>query len=444
MFDSLTSALSGVFGRLRKKGRLSESDVDDFLREVRIALLEADVNLKVAKEFVARVRERAVGEDVIQSLTPDQTILTMVHEEMTSLLGSEPTGFAWSPSPPTVIMLCGLQGSGKTTTAAKLALWLKKEGKKPMLAACDLQRPAAIAQLKVLGEAIEVPVHAEFDAKDPVRVARNAIAEAKRLFLDTVILDTAGRLQIDDELMSEIAAVKAEAGPTERLLVADATTGQEALSIAQAFDERLGLTGLIFSKADGDARGGAILGMRAITGKPVRFVGVGEQTDALEPFVPDRFSQRILGYGDLTGLMQKAQQVIEPEGAARLSDRVRKGKYDLDDMLQSLKSVKKMGSLKSVLKLLPGAHAIPDEIVDGVGEAGMGRVQAVLLSMTPKERRNPDILDASRKRRIAAGSGTTVQEVNRLLKQFEEMKRQMKQFTRMAAGKALFSKKKRR
>ncbi len=440
MFDSLASALSGVFGRLRKRGRLSESDVDEFLREIRIALLEADVNLAVAKQFIARIRERAVGEHVIESLTPDQTVLTIIHSELTQLLGSEPVRFNWSPSPPTVIVLCGLQGSGKTTTAAKLAVWLKKQGKSPMLAACDLQRPAAITQLKVLGDSIETPVFADFDSKDPVSVARRAKQECSRLFRDVLILDTAGRLQIDEPLMQELAAIKTELRPDEVLLVADSTTGQESTQIAERFDERLSLTGLIFSKTDGDTRGGAVLSMRAVTGKPVRFVGIGEQTDALEPFIPDRFAQRILGFGDITGLLEKAQQAIEPDSAVRLTDRVRQGKFDLEDMLQQLRAVRKMGSLKSVLKLLPGAHSLPDELVDGVGESGISRIEAILLSMTPKERRNPDILDASRKRRIAAGSGTSVQEINRLVKQLDEMKRQMKHLTK----KAIFGKKKRR
>lgn len=444
MFDSLTSALSGVFGRLKKKGRLSEADVDEFLREIRIALLEADVNLKVAREFVARVREKAVGEDVITSLTPDQTTLTIVYKELTELLGNEPVRLSWAPSPPTVILLCGLQGSGKTTTAAKLAVWLKSQGKTPILAACDLQRPAAITQLQVLGESIEVPVVADTNTKDPVAVTKAAIAEAKRLFKDTLILDTAGRLQIDEALMDEIEAVKKVAAPTEVLLVADATTGQEALNVAEAFDQRLGLTGLIFSKTDGDARGGSLLSMRAITGKPVRFVGVGEATDALDLFVPERFAQRMLGYGDLTGLLEKAQAAIEPETATKITDRLRQGKFDLQDMLEQLRNVRKMGSLKSVMKLLPGAHQLPEGVLDGVGDAGVSRIEAILLSMTPKERRNPDILDASRKKRIAAGSGTSVQEINRLVKQLDEMKRQMKQFSRMAQGRGLFSKKKRR
>lgn len=434
MFDSLTTKLSGIFARLRRKGRLVESDVDDALREVRIALLEADVNLKVAKEFIASVKEQLVGQDILESLTPDEMILKVVFDEVVQLLGNEPPRFAWSPAPPTVVLLCGLQGSGKTTTAAKLALYLQKEGKKALLAACDLQRPAAITQLQILGNQIGLPVFADLSSKDPVAVAKKAIEEAKRLFLDVVIVDTAGRLQIDEELMKQVADVKKAVNPTEIFLVADSTTGQEAVNVALAFDERLGLTGLIFTKLDGDTRGGAVLSLRKVTGKPVRFVGVGEGTDALEPFIGERVAQRLLGYGDLMGLVERAQAAIDKTEAQELELKAKSGKFSLEDMLAQFKTIRKMGSLKSVLKLLPGAHNLPPELTENISEAGLGRVEAMILSMTTAERRNPDILDGSRKRRIAVGSGTSVQEINRLLKQFEDMRKQMKAFTRLAGS----------
>ncbi len=434
MFDSLTSKLTGIFSRLKRKGRLSESDVDEALREVRIALLEADVNLKVAKDFIASAKERLVGENILESLTPDEMILKTVFDEIVGLLGDEPPKFSWSPAPPTVVLLCGLQGSGKTTTAAKLALYLQKEGKKCLMAACDLQRPAAITQLQVLGQQNGIPVYANLESRDPIQVAKAALEEAKRLFMDVLIVDTAGRLQIDDELMTQVSNVKKSVNPTEILLVADSTTGQEAVNVAQAFDEKLGLTGLIFTKLDGDTRGGAILSLRRVTGKPVRFIGIGESTDALEPFIGNRVAQRILGYGDLMGLVEKAQAAIDRSEAQELELKAKTGKFTLEDMLGQFKTIRKMGSLKGVLKLLPGAHNLPPELTENISEAGLGRVEAMILSMTITERRNPDILDGSRKRRIAAGSGTSVQEINRLLKQFEEMRKQMKALTRLAGS----------
>jgi signal recognition particle subunit SRP54 len=432
VFDNLTQKLTGIFGRLRRKGRLSESDVDDVMREVRVALLEADVNLKVAKEFVAHVKEKLVGQEVWESLQPDEMIVKTVHDEILSMLGNEPPRFTWSPSPPTAVLLCGLQGSGKTTSAAKLAVWLGKQGKKVMLAACDTQRPAAITQLEILGNSIGVPVYSDHASKDPVAIARAAMAEAKRLFLDVVIVDTAGRLQIDDELMDQVRRVYDAVSPTEVLFVADSTTGQEAVNVAQAFDQKLGVTGLIFTKLDGDTRGGAVLSVRAVTGKPVRFIGVSESVEGLEPFQGDRIAQRLLGYGDLMGLVERASEAIDRAEARELEQQARSGKMDFEMMLSNFKMVRKMGSLKAVMKMLPGMSQLPPELTENISEAGLGRIEAMILSMTPQERRNPDILNASRRRRIAAGSGTSVQEINRLVKQLDGMRQQMKLITRMA------------
>ncbi|MDQ2986557.1 MAG: signal recognition particle protein [Armatimonadota bacterium] len=433
MFDNLTEKLTGIFGRMRRRGRISEADFDDAMREVRIALLEADVSLKIVKEFISHVREKAVGEQVWDSLRPDEMVIKLVRDELVELLGDEPPKFAWSPSPPTVVLLCGLQGSGKTTTAAKLALRLQKMGKKPMLAACDLQRPAAIRQLQVLGEAIGVPVFADTTTKDPVRVAKSAIAECKHRLLDTLILDTAGRLQIDEPLMKEIRDVSAATMPTETLLVVDSTTGQEAVAVAESFDQSLGITGLIFTKLDGDTRGGAVLSVRAVTGKPVRFVGVGEATDALDVFDSKRIAERILGFGDVLGLIERVQDTFDEEDAKQIDQQFRAGKVDFETLLSQMQMVKKMGNLKSLLKLIPGMSQLPKEVLDEVGQGGhIERVSAVIHSMTPSERRNPDILNGSRKRRIAAGSGTSVEEVNRLIKSLDQMQKQMKQMSKMA------------
>ena len=431
MFDKLTQTLSGVFGRLGRKGRITESDVEEALREVRIALLEADVNLNVAKEFIASIKAKVTGQDVLESLTPDQTIIKIVYDEVVNLLGEGQTRFNWSPSLPTVVLLCGLQGSGKTTTAAKLALWLQKQGKKPVMVACDLQRPAAIKQLQVLGQDNGIPVFSGIDAKDPVLVAKQSIEAAKSKLHDVVILDTAGRLQIDEPLMQELQAIKNAASPSEVLLVADSTTGQEAVSVAKSFDERLDLSGLIFTKLDGDTRGGAVLSVRMMTGKPVRFIGTGESADALEPFTGERVAQRILGYGDILTLVEKAQEAIDRKEAKELEEKAFTGKFNFEDMLHQFKTIRKMGSFKSVLKLIPGMNQVPPEMLENINESGLGRVEAMILSMTREERQNPDILNASRRRRIAAGSGTSVQEVNRLTKQLEEMRKQMKSLSKM-------------
>jgi signal recognition particle subunit SRP54 len=433
VFENLTEKLTGIFGRMRRKGRISEGDFDDAMREVRIALLEADVNLKIVKEFIAHVREKAIGEQVWESLKPDEMVIKLVRDELVFLLGEEEPKFNWSPSPPTIVLLCGLQGSGKTTSAAKLALKLQKMGKKPMLAACDLQRPAAITQLQILGESIGVPVYADTSTKDPVKVAKAAIAECRHKLLDTLILDTAGRLQIDDALMKEIREVSGATKPAETFLVVDSTTGQEAVSVAETFDQALGITGLIFTKLDGDTRGGAVLSVRAVTGKPVRFVGVGEGTDALEVFDSKRVAERILGFGDVLGLIEKVQDTFDEEDAKDIDRQFRSGKMDFDTLLQQMQMVKKLGNLKSILKMIPGVGAIPKEVLDQVEQGGkLEQITAVIRSMTPAERRNPDILNGSRKKRIAAGSGTSVEEVNRLIKSLEQMQKQMRQFSRMA------------
>lgn len=431
MFDSLSRRLTGVFAGLRRKGRLTEADVQEMLREVRVALLEADVNFAVAKRFVAAVKEKAVGEEFFGSLTADQTLIRIVRDELTEMLGGGETRFNWSPSPPTVVLLAGLQGSGKTTTAAKLARWLVRQDKKPMLAACDLQRPAAVRQLELLGEQVDVPVFSLMDGTPPVEVARRALDRSRYLLRDVLIVDTAGRLTIDDALMDELQAVAAAVSPSETLLVLDSTTGQEAVNVAQAFHERLSLTGAIFTKLDGDARGGAVLSVREATGVPVRFMGLGEQTDALDVFHPDRMAQRILGMGDILGIIERAEQAIDLEEAAGLEAQVKSGQIDFTIMLQQIKAMRKMGPIQNILKMVPGlAGAVPEEALANIDERRIDRIEAMVLSMTPKERTNPDIINGSRRKRIAAGSGTSVEEVNHLIRQLYEMRRGFKQFAK--------------
>jgi signal recognition particle subunit SRP54 len=428
MLDNLTRRLSGIFSGLRKKGRLTEDDVNEMLREVRVALLEADVNFKIAKEFMARVKEKAVGEDLFTSLTADQTILKIVRDELTELLGGEaPTKFNYGSQPPTVILLCGLQGSGKTTTAAKLAKWLIGQGKKPVLAACDRQRPAAIKQLEVLGESIEVPVFSGEAGQSAVKVAEAALTRTKHLLRDALIVDTAGRLTVDEPLMEELKQVYRAVKPNEALLVLDSTTGQEAVAVAEAFHAAVNLTGAIFSKLDGDTRGGAVLSVRAATGVPVRFVGLGEGTDALDVFYPDRMAQRIMGFGDILGIIEKAEQAVDKDEMAGMEAKFKSGTVDFNDMLSQFKTMRKMGPIQNVLKMIPGLGAqIPQEALDGLNDGHVDRIEAIILSMTPKERANPDILNGSRRKRLAAGSGTSVEQVNGLIKQLYEMRRTMK------------------
>lgn len=402
------------------------------LREVRVALLEADVNFSVAKDFILRVKTKAVGEDVFGSLSADQTIIKIVRDELVELLGNAPEKMRWAPSPPTVILLCGLQGSGKTTTAAKLCKWLAKQGKKPMLAACDIQRPAAIKQLEVLGESVGVPVYSKTDGTKPPQIAREAVERCRHLMHDVLIVDTAGRLQVDEALMDELRQVHDATMPTEVLLVLDSTTGQEAVNVAQAFHEKVQVTGAIFTKLDGDTRGGAVLSVRAATGVPVRFIGIGEAVDALDQFYPDRMAQRILGMGDILGIIEAAEQAIDRDEAKALEAKVKEGQLDFNDMLNQFRTIRKMGSFKSILKKLPQLSGqIPEEALDQVDDKQVDKIEAIILSMTPKERTNPDIINGSRRRRVAAGSGTTVEQVNQLIKQLYEMRRGMKQMSKL-------------
>jgi signal recognition particle subunit SRP54 len=429
MLEALSARLGAIFDRLSNSGRLTETDVAEVLREVRIALLEADVSLSVAKEFVIAIKERAVGADVLQSLTPGQSVIKIVHDELVSLLGGAEARLQFSDAPPTVYLMVGLQGSGKTTHAGKLALRLKEQGRRTLLVAADVYRPAAIDQLKTLGRQIDLPVF-EQGAGDPVKIARDGVAEAKRLGIPTVIIDTAGRLQIDDKLMDELAKIKVAVNPKEILFVADAMTGQEATSVAKGFNERLGITGVILTKMDGDARGGAALSIHKVTGAPIKFVGVGEKLAALEPFYPDRLASRILGMGDVLTLIEKTQSVYSEEQAKDLAQKLRKNDFTLDDFLEQLRTVRKMGSMSDIMKMIPGlSKALPNVDID---ERDVKKVEAIICSMTRRERTRPDILNGSRRKRIAAGSGTQVADVNRLVKQFEASRQLMKQ---MGGGK---------
>ncbi len=433
MFESLTDKLQGIFERIRGRGRLDEKTVDEVLREIRLALLEADVNFRVVKEFIARVREKAVGEEVLKSLTPDQQVIRIVRDELIALLGGEAEPLHWAAQPPTVLMLCGLQGSGKTTTAAKLARWLRSQGRNPLLVAADLQRPAAIKQLEVLGQQIGTPVFtpAQGNATDAIQTAQQAVAYARANGLDCAVLDTAGRLQINEALMQELQRVKAAVQPHEILLVVDATTGQEAVNVAQAFHEQLGLTGVILTKMDGDARGGAALSIKAVVGKPVRFIGTGERVDALEPFYPDRIASRILGMGDVLSLIERVEQTIQEEEARQLEKKMREARLDFNDLLQQIRQIQRMGPFEQLLQLLPGFSQIKSQLGEvAVDDRALKRAEAIILSMTPQERRHPEILDYSRKLRIARGSGTRLEEVSALVRQLMEMRRLMKQFTR--------------
>jgi signal recognition particle subunit SRP54 len=430
MFDSLTHRLEGVFAGLRGKGRLSEKDIDDALRDVRLALLEADVNVKVVKDFLGRVKERALGEDVSKSLSPGQQVIKIVHEELVATLGSDAVPLK-KAAPPLTILMVGLQGSGKTTTAGKLALHLKKQGKKPLLVAADLQRPAAIDQLETLGGRIDVPVYAERKAK-PARLVKTAMKEATRTGRDVVIVDTAGRLQIDQQLMSELADVRKAADPDEVLLVVDAMTGQDAVNVASGFQERVGLTGVILSKLDGDARGGAAISVREVTGAPVKFAGIGEGLGDLEPFHPDRMASRILGMGDVMSLIEKAEATFDQDEAEKAAKKMQKGEFTLEDFLSQFQTMKRMGPLKDILAMIPGSGSLMREV--DVDDRDIRRVEAIIQSMTPEERRNPKLIGGSRKRRIASGSGTRPQDVNRLLKQFADAQKMMKM---LAGGKGV-------
>ncbi len=431
-FEGLSDRLESAFKNLRSKGSLTESDVRSAMREVRMALLEADVNYKVAKDFTNTVTEKAIGEKVMESLTPSQMVIKIVKEELVSLMGGTQSRLAYATHPPTVILMCGLQGSGKTTHCAKLANMLKKDNHRPLLVACDIYRPAAIKQLQVVGEQVGAPVF-EMGQTNPVEIAKEAIALAKDKGYDYVILDTAGRLHIDEELMNELKAVKAEAKPHEILLVVDSMTGQDAVNVATSFDEALGIDGLILTKLDGDTRGGAALSARAVTGKPIKFVGTGEKLDNLDVFHPDRMASRILGMGDVLSLIEKAEMAIDEKKAEELEKKLMQNKFDLNDLLDQFDQIRKMGSLQDTLALIPGIGNKAKDIE--VDERKFDRMKAIILSMTEKERTNPDIINPSRKKRIAAGCGQSIEEVNRLLSQFRQMQKMFKQFGGKKGGK---------
>ena len=432
-FEGLTEKLSAAFKKLRGKGRLSEADVKEAMKEIRMALLEADVNFKVVKQFVATVTERAIGADVLESLTPAQMIVKIVNEELTNLMGGESTKLTISPKPPTVVMLVGLNGAGKTTNGAKLAGFMKKQGKRPLLVACDTFRPAAITQLEVVGQQVDVPVF-QMGQIDPVDIARAGIEHAKQHGNDIVFIDTAGRLHVDEELMEQLKVMKAAIDPTEILLIVDAMIGQDAVNAAKAFDEALDITGVMLTKLDGDARGGAALSIKAVTGKPIKFVGVGEKLDQVEIFHPDRMASRILGMGDVLSLIEKAQQSFDLKKAAELQEKMKKNRLTLTDFYEQLVQFKSMGSIADLAGMLPGVDAKALEGAD-LDKNALGKTEAIILSMTPAERENPSILNSSRKKRIAAGSGTQVVDVNRLLKQFDQMQQLTKQMAGMAGGK---------
>jgi signal recognition particle subunit SRP54 len=424
VFDALSDKLQHVLGDVRGRGRLDEESISKAMREIRLALLEADVNLKVVREFVAAVREKALGQEVLKSITPGQQVVKIVHEQLAELMGAGASKLAFASKGPTVILLAGLQGSGKTTAAAKLALLLRKEGRKPALVAADLKRPAAIEQLEQLGRQIQIPVYSD-ERTDPVAAVRRGLARGREDGRDVVILDTAGRLHVDEELMDELAAVRAEAKPHNVLLVLDSMTGQEAVNVALAFRERIEFDGVALTKLDGDARGGAALSVKAVTGRPIKLASVGEKLDQLEYFHPDRMASRILGMGDVLTLIEKAEAAVEEDEQAAMEARIRKGQFTFDDFLAAQKMLKKMGPLQGVLKMLPGVgQQLKDVDVD---DKQLARVEAIVLSMTPKERRMPHLINGSRRKRIARGSGTTVEQVNQLLKARKEMERMMKQ-----------------
>lgn len=430
MFDNLSERLQDIFRRLRGHGKLSEKQVDEVLREIRLALLEADVHFKVVKEFVSKVRERAVGREVLRSLTPAQQVIKIVNEELTALLGSDRENINFAGRPPSVIMLVGLQGSGKTTAAAKLAYHLKNQGRHPLMIAADVYRPAAVDQLQKLGETAGVGVYADLKSR-PEDIVRKGIREAEKGGLDTVVVDTAGRLHVDREMMDELVRIKKKVKPHETLLVVDAMTGQDAVNVARSFDEEVGFDGIILTKLDGDARGGAALSIRAVTGKPVKFASVGEKISDLEPFYPERMASRILGMGDVLTLIEKAQAAYDEEKALELEKKLRKQQFTLEDFLDQLNQLKKMGPLDQLLSMIPGISSSKLKGLQ-VDERQLKKVEAIIQSMTPEERRKPQIIGASRKQRIARGSGTSTQDVNRLLQQFQQMQKLMKQFGKMS------------
>ncbi len=425
-FEGLSEKLNNVFKKLKSRGKLTESDVNEAMREVKLALLEADVSYKVVKDFVKKVSERAVGEEVLASLTPAQQVIKIVNEELITLMGNSNSRINFASKPPTVIMMCGLQGSGKTTHAAKLAKMLKKEGHRPLLAACDIYRPAAINQLQIVGHKADVKVF-EMGQIDPVIIAKQALAHAKDHGNDILIIDTAGRLHVDEELMEELKKIKELTQPDEIMLVVDAMTGQDAVNVAKAFDDAVGITSVLMSKLDSDTRGGAALSVLAVTGKPIKYVGMGEKLDDFEQFHPERMASRILGMGDVLTLIERAENVMTKQEAEKLTQKFKENKFDMDDLLDQMKQIRRMGSMKSIIGMLPG---LGDKLKDvDVDDSQLNRIEAIITSMTKAERAKPSIINPSRKKRIAAGSGTSVEEVNRLLKQFDQMQKMMKQFT---------------
>ena len=432
-FEGLTEKLSAAFKKLRSKGRLTEADVKDAMREIRLALLEADVSYKVVKDFVKKVTERAIGSDVLESLTPAQMIVKIVNEELVALMGSENSKISIASKPPTIVMLVGLQGAGKTTNGAKLAGLMKKDGKKPLLVACDVYRPAAIKQLEVVGGQLGIPVF-QMGTANPVDIARAAVEHAKKEGFDMVFLDTAGRLHVDEALMEELSNIKEAVHPDEILLVVDAMTGQDAVNAATAFNNQLDIDGVMLTKLDGDARGGAALSVKAVTGKPIKFVGTGEKLDQIEPFHPSRMASRILGMGDVLTLIEKAEAAMDQKKAQELEQRLRKNKFTLQDFYDQLVQLKSMGSITDILGMMPGMNAGALKNVQ-VDEKALSRTEAIILSMTPYERENPSVINHSRKQRIAAGAGVQVQQINALLKQFEDMQKLMRQFTGPGASK---------
>jgi len=433
-FEGLSDRLQDIFRKLRGKGKIGEEDVKVAMREVRLALLEADVNFKVVKDFVGRVRERAVGQEVLQSLTPGQQIIKIVYDEMTELMGGSESKLNYSARTPSIIMAVGLQGSGKTTTVAKLGRKLIKQGRRPLFAACDVYRPAAIKQLQVLGEQVEIPVFSMGQA-NPVDIARGAVEYARNHNRDIVILDTAGRLHINEELMNELKEIKAAVNPEEILLVVDAMTGQDAVNVAESFNRELGVTGVVLTKLDGDTRGGAALSVKAVTGCPIKLVGLGEKLDALDVFYPDRMASRILGMGDVLSLVEKAQATFDEKKAREMERKIRQQEFTLEDFLDQMQQVRSMGPLEDLLGMIPGMGKQLKGAKPDIDERELGHVEAIIKSMTRDERRNPALINGSRKKRIARGSGTKVQEVNRLLKQFEESRKLMKQFADMGSRK---------
>ena len=437
MFSNLSEKLNNAFRRFRSKGKLTEADVKAGMREVKLALLEADVNFKVVKEFIGKVTERAVGSEVLESLLPAQQIVKIVNEELISLMGDKNEKLTISPKPPTVVMMVGLQGSGKTTHSGKLAAYYKKQGKNPLLVACDVYRPAAVDQLKVVGSKINIPVF-EQGLGDPVKIAEAGVKHASKNGYDMVFIDTAGRLHVDEVLMNELSAIKEKVSPTEIILVVDAMTGQDAVNVAESFNEKLDITGVLLSKLDGDTRGGAAISVRYVTGKPIKFVGTGEKLDALEPFHPERMASRILGMGDVLSLIEKAEQAYDEKQAEELEKKLRENSFTLSDYLDQFKQIKKMGNVEDLLGMLPGVK--PSQLKNAqIDEKSISHTEAIILSMTERERNHPEVINGSRKKRIAAGSGTSVEEVNKLLRQFDQTNKMMKQFT--GQGKKLRNKK---